>query len=420
MTRRRQLVAAGILLLAALGIVGAYVLVKLRAAGDVRGSSTEEFVTTAAPPEKPKPPPIGIAWPTWGYENVRTRVSPYVHRPPFRVRWRFRTGALLEFPPAVGYGLLFVTNNDGVTFALEAKSGKLAWRHRSGRCAASTPAVLDGILVQSFLNAPPCNAERPPEQLEGRVIALDARTGRVRWRAQLGPTESSPLAANGRVYVGDWRGDVHALDLRTGERRWTFRTGGRVKGGLALSGEHLYAGAYDGRLYALNARTGKELWTTESQDRLGGRGQFYSTPAVAYGRVYVGSTDGKVYSFGSSSGDLIWSQSTGGYVYSSPAVWRRLVFAGSYSRRLYAFDAATGDVRWSAEVNGPISGAPTIMAGLVYVATLEERTYAFDARTGREVWSFRDGKYTPLVADHDRAYLVGHTRIYALVARRPR
>jgi outer membrane protein assembly factor BamB len=127
-----------------------------------------------------------------------------------------------------------------------------------------------------------------------------------------------------------------------------------------------------------------------------------------------------VYSFGASSGDLIWSQSTGGYVYSSPAVWRKLVFAGSYSGRLYAFDAATGDVRWTAEVNGPISGAPTVMAGLVYVGTLKERTYAFDARTGRRVWSFGDGKYTALVADEDRPYVVGYARIYAMAPRRGR
>jgi len=135
---------------------------------------------------------------------------------------------------------------------------------------------------------------------------------------------------------------------------------------------------------------------------------------VAYGRVYIGSTDGKVYSFGAASGELRWSRSTGGYVYSSPAVWNRTVFAGSYSHDLVALDAATGEVRWRFHANGPISGSPTVMAGNVWFATLERRTYVLDARTGRQVWSFPDGEYTPLVADADRAYLVGYARIYAL------
>ena len=90
---------------------------------------------------------------------------------------------------------------------------------------------------------------------------------------------------------------------------------------------------YKGYLYALNAPTGKLIWRTRSQDRLGGRGQFYSTPALAYGRVYIGSTDGKVYSFGATTGKLIWSHGTGGFVYSSPAIWRKKVYAGSYSGR---------------------------------------------------------------------------------------
>jgi outer membrane protein assembly factor BamB len=54
------------------------------------------------------------------------------------------------------------------------------------------------------------------------------------------------------------------------------------------------------------------------------------------------------------------------------------------------------------------------MAGLVWFATLSGRTYVLDGRTGRQVWTFPDGEYTPVVADADRVYLVGHTRIYAL------
>src|SRR5204862_5289239 len=49
-------------------------------------------------------------------------------------------------------------------------------------------------------------------------------------------------------------------------------------------------------------------------------GQFYSSPAVAFGRVYMGNTDGRVYSFGARTGTLAWATSTGAYVYASPAV----------------------------------------------------------------------------------------------------
>ncbi len=419
--RRRTVAIVGATVVVIGGVGLGTLVAKLDGAADVAGSSTEEFVETQIPEPVPAPPPPPgpdgsevVSWPTFGYANERVRISPFDHRPPFTRVWRFRGRALLEFPPSIAYGRLYVTNNDGVTFAVDAKTGKTVWRHAERRCVAATPAVADHLIVQAFLNPPPCNTKSSPESLEGQVIAFDAETGDVRWRYRLGPTESSPLIVGERVLVGDWRGDVVALDLRTGRKLWSFHTGGRVKGAVSASGNRAFVGAYDGRLYALDLRTGALQWSSASQDRFGGRGQFYSTPALAYGRVYIGSTDGKVYSFGAASGELRWSHSTGGYVYSSPAVWQRTVFAGSYSKELVALDAATGEVQWRFSANGPISGAPTVMAGNVWFATLARKTYVLDARTGRQVWSFPDGAYTPLAADAEQAYLVGYARIYAL------
>ena len=155
------------------------------------------------------------------------------------------------------------------------------------------------------------------------MVALDADTGKVRWRVAMGPTESSPLVVGGLVYVGDWRGRVYALSTRTGRTVWSYQTGDKVKDGIAYAGGRVYFGSYDHHVYALNAHTGRLVWKASAQERLGPRGTFYSTPAVAYGRVYIGATDRKVYSFGATSGKLRWSHGTGGYVYASPAVWKR-------------------------------------------------------------------------------------------------
>ena len=418
-SRRLWLIASLVLVLAA---VGAGLLVaRLSRSADIKGSSTEEFDAANVPdPVRPPPAPPGadrsqvVSWPTFGYGNDRTRISPYAFRPPFTPLWSFGARSLLEFPPSVAYGRLYVTNGRGTTFAVDTETGKQVWQRDENRCAASTPAAANGLVIQAFLNPKPCNSSRSPSELQGQIVAFDATSGRVRWRYSLGPSESSPLVVGRRVLVGDWRGDVVALDVASGRRLWSFHSGGRVKGAISVSGNRAFVGSYDGRVYALDVRTGALQWSSSSQSRFGGRGRFYSTPAVAYGRVYIGSTDGKVYSFGAASGELRWSRSTGGYVYSSPAVWNRTVFAGSYSHDLVALDAATGEVRWRFHANGPISGSPTVMAGNVWFATLERRTYVLDARTGRQVWSFPDGEYTPLVADADRAYLVGYARIYAL------
>ena len=415
--KRLLIVLAAALVLAAVGAGVGYYLYLKHASRDIRGSSTVEFVTTQAAPPPPQEP--GVAWPMYGYDQERLRfLNGSTLAPPFRRIWTFPARNLVEFPPAVAYGRLFFANNSGVLYAIGARNGRKAWQYVSHRCVAASPAVDRHVVFETFLNAPPCNRS-PSASLTGEVVAFTVGNGRVLWRRTIGPSESSPLLVGGLVLVGDWDGRVWALRASTGKTVWTTKLRGQVKDGLAVSGNRVFVGDYSGRVYSLGLRSGRVFWATQAQPRLGNTGTFYATPAVAYGRVYIGATDGKMYSFGATSGKLRWSTSTGGYVYSSPAVWRDRVFAGSYSQSFYCFDAATGTVLWKFKANGPISGSPTVIAGRVYFATLKRKTYALDARTGQLVWTFPDGKYSPVVADGERLYLVGYARLYGLVELRP-
>ncbi len=415
--RKRILIGAGVAVLVLGGALAAYVVVRERQARDVRGSSTVEFTPSVeTPPPAPKEP--GVIWPTYGYDSSRLRVAGGVRlRPPFRRVWTYRAQALVEFPPVIAFGRLYFATNEGAVIAINAKTGKRAWKRATGRCQAASPAVSGRLVYVSFLNRHPCN-RRTLTGLSGRLVAYYAGSGDVRWTKTIGPSESSPVVDRGYVYVADWSGRVWSFVGGSGRLRWVTKLQGQVKAAQTLSGDRLYVGDYSGRLYALNARTGKVLWQARSQERLGGRGHFYSTPAAAYGRVYVGSTDGKVYSYGAGSGKLRWSHGTGGYVYSSPAVWRQRVYIGSYSGSFSSLDAATGDVKWTFRANGEISGSPTIVDGVVYFATLKRRTYALDARTGKQLWTYPDGKYSPVVAEAKRLYLIGYARVYGMVEAR--
>jgi outer membrane protein assembly factor BamB len=414
MTRKRiALGLVALLVLAAAGAGVAWYLIE-RGTKDIRGSSTQEFVTSDETTTRPEQEVETEPWPIYGLTPQRTRnAADFSHRPPFRRVWAVRGRALVEFPPVIAYGRLYVANIQGLFRALDAKTGEEVWRRRLGFITAASPAVGDGIVYQPLMNEPGTDRATAP----GFLLAMDAETGDELWRFEAGAVESSPLLHEGTLYFGSFDRRLHALDARTGRERWSFETGDRVKGAPAFWRGTVFTGSYDGKVYALDARTGKLRWSSEGQAGLAGAGNFYAGPAVAYGRVFIGNTDGKVYAFGARSGDLLWSQTTGSYVYSSAAVADRTVYVGSYDRRFYALDAATGDIRWSFEAGGGISGSPTVMEGLVYFATLRRKTFALDARSGEVVWEFPDGKYTPLVADREHAYLVGRNRIRAVRTR---
>ncbi len=167
------------------------------------------------------------------------------------------------------------------------------------------------------------------------------------------------------------------------------------------------------------------MWRTSTSGGAFGRsGTFYSTPAVAFGRVYIGNTDGRMYSFAASSGRLAWATRTSNYVYSSPAVANvpglgPTVYAGSYDGNFYAFNARTGGVRWVHNAGGKISGGAVIIGRYVYYAQLAARRIdALGLKTGRLRWSFHDGGFNPAISDRRHLFVVGFGSIYRMTPKR--
>jgi outer membrane protein assembly factor BamB len=360
-----------------------------------------------------------VDWSTYGFDSARSHAAPYDLAPPFRVIWKeVGDWSLIEFPPVVADGRLFVGTNHGLLLALDAATGRVVWRRELGRCIASSPAVTGRAVIVGVMAPPPqCDRDLP-----SYVAAFDLRTGRTLWRHRSGPVEASPLVAGGAVLIGSWDGRLVALDAANGALRWSFETRAPIKAGAALAGGTAIVGSYDGSLYGLDSRTGALRWSTA----IGAR--FYATPTVAGSRVIDATTDGVVHAFDTASGAEVWSRRIGRFAYSAAAVADGRAYIGSYDHRLYALDVRTGAVLWTHRAPGPISGAPTVLGRLVYFSSCgscssyesnrdARRTFAVDAVTGRLEWSFPDGEYSPVVSDGIRVYLTGYTTLYGLVPR---
>jgi outer membrane protein assembly factor BamB len=363
-----------------------------------------------------------VPWPTYGFDNARSHVgADFTHMPPYRRVWLAETGHLIEFPPAVAYDKVYVAQVKGRFFAYDTKTGAIRWKKDFKHCEAAGPTVWRGVVYQAYMQPLPC--DRFPRDQPGFVVAMNADTGKELWRFRGKPFESSPLIVRGTLYVGSWDHHLYAINARTKALRWKFEADGEVNTSAAYGDGAVYFATDAGSVYALDARTGRQIWK-----RSDGSEYFYATPTIAYGRVYIGNTNGALYAYGMHTGDLLWVAHAGTYIYTAAAVWDKTVYVGSYDGGFYAFDAATGDQKWRYEAPAAIHGAPTVMAGLVYFSTCEfcgvrasryakqgpRGTYALDAKTGTLVWQSRAGQYSPIVADRERVYLVGKTRIYAL------
>jgi outer membrane protein assembly factor BamB len=410
-TRRRRrrwpLILGGLIVLAAAGGVAAY-LIFLQKQSNFSDPHAKFDTTQKPAPKKPKPETF--KWPIYGFTPDRARFLDANLRPPARKLWTFSKGhGLIEFQPVLANGVLFFVNNGGTAYAVNAKTGKKRWKRKVATLNASSPAWSRNRLFIATLSP-------------GSIKSLDARTGKLIWQKRLpSRAESSPIVVKGVVYFGSEDGTVYAYRARDGRKVWTYHAAGAVKAGLAYADGNLYFGDYAGAVTAVRAKNGARVWSAGTSGASFNRsGHFYSTPAVAFGRVYVGNTDSFVYSFVASSGHLAWRRGTGSYVYAAPAVGTvpRLgptVFIGSYDGNFYALDAKGGGVRWAHRDGGRISGAPTVVGNVVYYSSLGNHdTSGLDVRSGKRVWHFKHGAFNPIISDGKRLYLTTNSTVFGL------
>jgi outer membrane protein assembly factor BamB len=400
-----------LLILIALG-VGAY-LYETNRTGNVYHPHAR-FLSEPAPSL-----PTGVdrfSWPFYGYTKDHTRYFPASDRlrPPFRQMWAHDFGTLLEFPPVIRGDHIFQLGDDAVLNAINKHNGHIFWSKKLGELSASSPAVVGRLVYATVLTG----------RHGGRVVALDYGHGAVRWSRDLpSPSESSPLVDHGRVYFGTQSGLVYALNATDGSVIWTYHAAGAVKASPTLKEGTLYFGDYSGQVQAISAQDGHRLWVSGSEGALLGSGTFYSTPAVAYGRVFLGNTDGRVYAYDAGSGALDWAVQTGNYVYSSPAVTDApglgpTIYLGSYDGKFRALNARTGAIDWTYNAGGRISGSATIIGRTVYFADLgNRRTYCLGISTGRVEFEWGSGSFDPVISDGQNIYLTGYSGLYALSPR---
>jgi outer membrane protein assembly factor BamB len=139
--------------------------------------------------------------------------------------------------------------------------------------------------------------------LDYRIYALDAATGEMLWRYKTGaPVTSSPTVANSTVYFGSNDGNVYAINIENPKQptvRWKVPTRDWVNSSVRLDEGTAFIGSNDRRLYALDAQSGGARWSFAT------RGPAISIPAVFKSLVFIagGAGDGTIYALNKKTGE---------------------------------------------------------------------------------------------------------------------
>ena len=259
-------------------------------------------------------------WPTNGGNLFNQRYSPLKqinsgNVADLKAVWRVALNSGLgpshnnQAQPLVYAGVLYLSTSADDVFAIDIDSGKILWTYKANLDPKDVLVccgwVSRGVGIgegKVFVG-----------QLDGQLIALDQKTGKVAWSTRIDKPHvgysitAAPLYYNGMVIIGNagadmgTRGRLSAYNAKDGSLIWTFYT-------IPGPGEF-----------------GHDSWSQDNDNWKYGGASIWQTPAIdpELGMIYVGT--------GNPAPDLGGKVRTGDNLFSDSIV---------------ALDVATGKYRW--------------------------------------------------------------------------
>lgn len=310
----------------------------------------------------------------------------------------------------------------------------IAWKVDLPGYGQSSPVVWDGTVYLTAVEG---------EQREkGYVVALDAKTGKERWRHAFEPTQKAkwaytisrgaptPCADKAGVYCFFEGGNLIALD-HAGKVRWErslskeygdFQGGHGVGSSPAQTADAVFV-LIDHRgpsyLLAVDKATGKNRWKTDREQRGG-----WASPVVATrgGKPEViASSAGTIIGYAADTGKELWKLDgvVGNTLPSASVAGDRVLFGGGTSRskedapvsakgngclKLVAKDGKPSfETAWTAKIGISNYATPLGYEGVAYFVNQVGVVYAHDLATGKELFSERIDGVLGVAARRGRA-----------------
>ncbi|MFY2824730.1 PQQ-binding-like beta-propeller repeat protein [Ruegeria sp. MALMAid1280] len=285
---------------------------------------------------------------------------------------------------AYANGVLYVSSGFGRLTALDAKSGAIKWQNRLNATGSGAPLVNDGLL---YLVAG-----------DETGWAVNTKDGRIAWQIQGTPSVGNVLGAPAPVIASEFAvfafgsGDVAATFRKGGIRRWNASVaGGRrgraaaqivdVTGGPMVAGDKIYIGNHSGRTVAFDTNSGERVWTADEGA--------VDTVWPAGNSLFLISDRSQLVRLNITDGSIVWAQDLPGFVKDKPKrrgpivahygpimAGGRIVVA-SNDGYLRFFNPVDGTLVNRVEVPGGATTAPVVAGQTLYVVSTKGDLHAF-------------------------------------------
>src|SRR5215208_226588 len=236
--------------------------------------------------------------------------------------WRKHFHRCSAASPAAGHQVLYVAlmqpypcrreprTQSGEIVALHVRGGRQLWRFRKVGVVESSPLLVGKTLYFGSWDH------------KLYALAVGGRKPQVKWTFRADDElNSSPVYAGGKIFIGSDSGTLYAVDAKTGRLRWRARSYSHFPHGReqfyatpAVAYGRVYAPNTDGTVYAFGATSGRLLWARHVGSYV------YTAPAIWRKRIFVGTYDGEALALDAATGDVRWRRPAESSIHGAPTV----------------------------------------------------------------------------------------------------
>jgi outer membrane protein assembly factor BamB len=243
----------------------------------------------------------------------------------------------------------------------------------------------------------------------------------VDWQKNVGPMANASgrmhaAVHNGSIFVVDDEGRIVSLDASTGKQNWTVSVEKPVSTGITAGDSLLAFATRDGEVIAVSATNGSKLWSANVL------GVVLSVPAIGNGKVYVQTEDGRVLALSERDGSVDWTlertvpalslRGDSGTIYK-----QGLLVVGFANGHVVGIDSRNGRTIWDRVVAYPsgrsdvdrisdVDATPLIVGYRLFAASYQGKIMAMDLRNGQVLWTKPISAYLSISADSRNLYVV--------------
>lgn len=249
---------------------------------------------------------------------------------------------------------------------------------------------------------------------QGTLFKIDADTGKTMWKMSIfkdmkntiigTPALSGVFSGEDRItlYAHNGNDEIIAIDGINGKIIWKRNHNLPFRGGITSSKNFILVNDFDGNLLSIDGKNGKNIWSV----LLGSEySSIYTSarPIIAKNKIIVPGTGGAFFVISSINGDVIWSENISsnkqlpkifhtGDIIANPIYNEGIIYIVSQSGFTAAFDINTSEELWTIPIGG--LETPTLSGKTIFVNGNMGLLAAIDITSGKLRWKINNPSYT--------------------------